>query len=157
MSRFLVISAVFTFYVTVSLVKAQRGDLPVNQACLGCLCEAISGCDLNKKCSGDVCGPFQMTWPYWADGGKPTINKESPDSPTAYANCANDPYCAALAVQGYMSKYQQDCNGDGKIDCDDFAAIHKIGGYGCRGVVLPDPYNSRYQQCKKIVGGATQG
>lgn len=25
----------------------------------------------------------------------------------------------------------QDCNQDGVIDCMDYAAIHKLGGYGC--------------------------
>lgn len=45
----------------------------------------------------------------------------------------------------------QDCNGDGILDCDDFSAIHKLGGYGCRGVALPEDYKARYQQCKTIV------
>lgn len=48
-----------------------------------------------------------MTWAYWADGGKPTINQQNPDEPGAYGACANDPYCSALAVQGYMQKFQQ--------------------------------------------------
>jgi hypothetical protein len=26
-----------------------------------------------------------------------------------------------------MNKWQRDCNGDGVIDCTDFAAIHKLG------------------------------
>lgn len=57
--------------------------------------------------TGDVCGPFRITWAYWADSGKPTIGGESPESATAYGNCAKDTYCSALAVQGYMSKFQQ--------------------------------------------------
>lgn len=48
--------------------------------------------------------------------------------------------------------FLQDCNGDGKLDCDDFAAIHVLGGYGCRGVPLPNDYLARYQQCKTIIG-----
>ncbi|ENN71209.1 lysozyme [Dendroctonus ponderosae] len=128
-------------------------DLPVTQQCLGCICEAISGCNTTNICSGDVCGPFRITWAYWADAGKPTVAGESPESATAYAHCAGDTYCSALCVQGYMSKFQQDCNGDAKIDCDDFAAIHKYGGYGCQGP-LPEPYGQRYRQCKSIVGSA---
>ncbi|CAH1108297.1 unnamed protein product [Psylliodes chrysocephalus] len=127
-------------------------ELPVNQACLGCICEAISACNTTSICSGDVCGPFRITWAYWADAGKPTVRQQSPEETTAYANCAGDTYCAALAVQGYMRRFQQDCNGDNKIDCDDFATIHKIGGYGCKGVALPEPYGQRYRQCKEIVG-----
>lgn len=81
--------------------------LPVTQACLGCICEAASGCDTTQKCGGDVCGPFRITWAYWADAGKPTVNNEKNDTPTAYSNCASDTFCAALAVQGYMQKFQQ--------------------------------------------------
>lgn len=129
-----------------------QSDLPVTQQCLGCICEAISGCNTTNTCTGDVCGPFRITWAYWADSGKPTVNGESPEAAGAYGNCAGDTYCAALSVQGYMNKFQQDCNGDGKIDCDDFATIHKLGGYGCKGAQLPEPYGERYRQCKKIVG-----
>lgn len=88
------------------MVSGQT-DLPVTQACLGCICEAISGCNTTQVCSGDVCGPFRITWAYWSDAGKPTVNNEAPDSQTAYKNCVVDTYCAALAVQGYMQKYQQ--------------------------------------------------
>ncbi|CAH1972053.1 unnamed protein product [Acanthoscelides obtectus] len=137
-------------YFTITLVMSQ--DLPVNQQCLGCICEGISACNTSSTCDGDVCGPFKITWAYWADAGKPTVGGESPEAATAYAHCASDTYCSALAVQGYMSKFQQDCNGDGKIDCDDFAAIHKFGGYGCKGQTLPEPFSSRYHQCKQIVG-----
>ncbi|XP_063904459.1 lysozyme-like [Zophobas morio] len=128
-------------------------NLPVNQQCLGCICEAISSCDTSDGCSGNVCGPFRITWAYWADAGKPTVNNESPEAASAYANCARDTYCSALAVQGYMNKFQQDCNGDGKIDCDDFVTIHKLGGYGCKGGVITGIYQQRYQQCKALVGG----
>lgn len=83
-----------------------QNDLPVTQQCLGCLCEANSGCTINEPCTGDVCGPFRITWAYWADAGKPTVNNEAPDSPQAYAHCAVDTYCSALAVQGYMAKFQ---------------------------------------------------
>ncbi|KYB26179.1 lysozyme [Tribolium castaneum] len=130
-----------------------QSDLPVTQQCLGCICEAISSCDTSGSCAGDVCGPFRITWAYWSDAGKPTVGGESPEAVTAYSNCARDTYCSALAVQGYMHKFQQDCNNDGKIDCDDFALIHKLGGYGCKGAAFPGVYGERYLQCKAIVGG----
>lgn len=50
----------------------------------------------------------------------------------------------------FLTCHLQDCNNDGKIDCDDFAAIHKLGGYGCKGG-LPGVYGQRYQQCKSLV------
>lgn len=39
--------------------------------------------------------------------------------------------CAEAAVRGYMAKWASDCNGDGKVDCLDYAAIHKVsvGGF----------------------------
>ena len=54
----------------------------IDQICLGCICEAVSGCNTTTKCEGDICGPFHMTWGYWADGGKPTLNGELNTSPT---------------------------------------------------------------------------
>lgn len=65
---------------------------------------------------------------------------------TAYPNCVNEPYCAARAIQGYMKKYGQDCTGDGVINCYDYAAIHKFGGYGCRNE-LPVAYSRVLSEC----------
>lgn len=119
---------------------------PVTDICLGCICEAISNCNRTLTCVGDVCGLFRITWAYWSDGGKPTQNSESPDTQLAYPNCVNEPFCAARAVQGYMHKFGQDCNGDGVINCYDFAAIHKYGGYGCN-QPLPEWYQSKFDSC----------
>jgi len=66
--------------------------------------------------------------------------------PLAYANCVNDPYCAANTIQNYMTKFGQDCNDDGTIDCYDFAAIHKLGGYGCKGE-LSYQYQTQLTNC----------
>ena len=68
--------------------------------------------------SGAYCGPYLLSWAYWSDGGQPGGD---------YATCANNKGCAQQAVQGYMNKWERDCNGDGLIDCTDFAAIHKLG------------------------------
>lgn len=80
---------------------------PVTDICLGCICEASSGCDRSLQCNGDVCGMFRITWAYWADAGKPTQQNEAPDAKAAYSNCVTEPYCAARTVQGYMTKYGQ--------------------------------------------------
>ncbi|XP_055319149.1 lysozyme 3-like [Sitodiplosis mosellana] len=126
--------------------QQQGQDQPVTQTCLGCICEAISNCNRTAICNGDVCGLFRLTWGYWSDAGKPTIAGESPTAESAYANCANDPFCAASAVQGYMQRFGQDCNGDGRIDCYDHALIHYRGGYGCKGD-LPEKYSGVFNQC----------
>nr|XP_032293333.1 lysozyme isoform X3 [Drosophila virilis] len=127
-----------------ALIQAQ--DKLVNQVCLGCLCEAVSGCNQTRACGGGACGLFHITRAYWADGGKLTLNNESPQSEEAFANCVNDPYCAANTIQNYMTKFGQDCNGDGGIDCYDYAAIHKLGGYGCKGE-LSYQYQSALDKC----------
>lgn len=57
-------------------------ESPVTQTCLGCICEAISGCNRTSTCAGDVCGLFRITWAYWSDAGKPTVAGEPPSSET---------------------------------------------------------------------------
>lgn len=64
------------------IVLAKNNSLPVTDVCLGCICEAASGCDRSLGCAGEVCGLFRITWPYWSDSGKPTQQGETPDSPT---------------------------------------------------------------------------
>lgn len=98
-----------------------------------CLRQASSGCKSNIRChntgSGQYfCGPYQISWAYWADAGKPGSNGFSND----FENCLVDRNCAEAAVRGYMSKYGNvDCIGpndipDSEISCFDYAAIHKL-------------------------------
>ncbi|XP_014272957.1 lysozyme [Halyomorpha halys] len=108
---------------------------PVSELCLGCICEASSNCDRTLGCEGGLCGLFKMTKPYWIDANKPTIPLDSPAADGAFERCSTDSVCAAEAVKNYMAKFAQDCNNDGKIDCFDYAAIHRLGGYGCQGQV----------------------
>lgn len=56
-------------------------SLPVTDVCLGCICEASSGCNRTLQCNGEVCGLFRITWAYWSDAGKPTQSGETPDTP----------------------------------------------------------------------------
>ncbi|XP_055535877.1 lysozyme-like [Wyeomyia smithii] len=134
------------------LVNTQYEETPVTEVCLRCICDASSGCDPSVRCTGDACGMFRITWAYWADAGKPVLQGDAPESQGAYANCANDALCAARTVQGYMRKFGQDCNGDGIIDCLDHAAIHKLGGYGCKSAV-PVAYQSKIDQCIHYAAG----
>ncbi|VVC30740.1 EF-Hand 1, calcium-binding site,Destabilase [Cinara cedri] len=118
----------------------------ITESCLGCICEAISSCDLNQTCSGDVCGPFRITWAYWSDSGSPVLQGESPQDQLAYPRCTNDPTCAKKATINYLTRFAQDCNGDGIIDCLDYASIHKLGGYGCSGP-LDNEYKTKFSSC----------
>jgi len=144
---FVAVCAVLFVHGDVShLNTADDEAKPVTDVCLGCICEAISGCNNTLQCNGDVCGLFRITWAYWSDAGKPTVGNEPASSDTAYSNCVIEPYCAANAVQGYMKKFGQDCNSDGKINCHDHASIHILGGYGCKGD-LPHRYGKTFEQC----------
>ncbi|XP_059475804.1 lysozyme-like [Neocloeon triangulifer] len=137
----------FALALFAPLTAAQQGATgPLSVECLGCICEAISNCNRTLTCSGDVCGLFRITWAYWSDAGKPVLQGDNPSADGAYGRCTVDPYCAALTVQQYMTKYSQDCNRDGSVDCTDFARIHKLGGYGC-GAPLDPIYEQKYTTC----------
>ncbi|XP_017836514.1 lysozyme [Drosophila busckii] len=143
----------FAFAAAPALVQSQGYvlDKPVTELCLTCICEAISGCNATAICTNPIkgaCGIFRITWAYWVDAGKLTINNEKPDSQRAFINCANDPHCAADTVQNYMKKFNQDCNEDGEMDCLDYARIHKLGAYGCGlDKDMPYSYQSTFDEC----------
>lgn len=40
----------------------------------------------------------------------------------------------------------QDCNGDGQVDCYDYAALHRLGGYGCR-ANLDQAFRDKFHNC----------
>lgn len=89
--------------------------------------QASSGCKTNIRCHNTgagqyYCGPYQVSWAYWADAGKPGYTGFSND----FENCLVERNCAEATVRGYMAKWAADCNGDGRIDCLDYAAIHKV-------------------------------
>ncbi|KAF6206301.1 hypothetical protein GE061_017531, partial [Apolygus lucorum] len=43
-----------------------------------------------------------------------------------------------------------DCNNDGSINCWDYAAIHKLGGYNCRTAIDP-VYWAKFTNCQQQV------
>ncbi|XP_068085863.1 lysozyme, partial [Anabrus simplex] len=103
----------------------------LHQACLRCLCKASSGCNLNQGCDGGYCGPFSISRIYWADAGRPVLPDDDPDRRESFQDCARVYGCAKRVVKAYMAKYAKDCNGDGSINCDDYAMIHHNGGFSC--------------------------
>ncbi|XP_011505724.1 PREDICTED: lysozyme 2-like [Ceratosolen solmsi marchali] len=121
----------------------------VSRECLGCICEAASGCNTTLGCTGDICGAFHITWGYWADAGKPTLPGVSNTDLNAYSSCANNVQCAGLIVEGYMKKYAKDCDNDGVINCNDYVRIHYLGASGCSGA-LESKYENAYNNCQQI-------
>ncbi|XP_054267857.1 lysozyme-like [Macrosteles quadrilineatus] len=151
MALWKVTSALLVVALGIFTVQGQLKVEPVTEICLGCICEAVSNCNRSLQCTGDVCGIFRITWAYWADAGKPLLTpQEDVNAADAYTRCVNDPPCAGKTVTGYMNKFAQDCNGDGVVNCYDYAAIHRQGGYGCRSP-LDAQYQDKFQNCLKQV------
>ncbi|KAI1304085.1 Lysozyme [Halotydeus destructor] len=54
-----------------------------------------------------------------------------------------------------MTKWTRDCNGDGVVDCDDFAAIHKLGPHMCREEsVTSTDYWKAFDKCSAATTGS---
>ncbi|CAG0915446.1 unnamed protein product [Notodromas monacha] len=125
----------------------------ISDECIGCICEGSTSCDLSVKCTGGgyLCGPLLISRAYWTDGGQPVLKGNNKNQNGAFENCVQDPYCAAQTMRGYMSKFKQDCNGDGKIDCVDFAMIHKSGGYSCSTPIQETEYFKKFLSCKNLL------
>ncbi len=65
-----------------------------------------------------------------------------------YEECMNDIECSIETVNNYMKKWGRDCDGDGRISCDDYAKIHKAGSYECNSTWISDtPFWSKYKDC----------
>ncbi|GFS54220.1 lysozyme [Trichonephila inaurata madagascariensis] len=76
-----VLGLVSCFALVASQGFAPAGQIP--EACFNCMCEASTDCDLNAECisSGPgkyYCGPYQISYEYWRDAGKPGENPDDP-------------------------------------------------------------------------------
>ncbi|KAG7158299.1 Lysozyme 1-like [Homarus americanus] len=131
------------------MVTLAYGTLDEN--CLGCLCQASTGCQNIGGCPRGYCGPFLISRAYWIDAGKPVFSNHAhnPDAPGAFESCAADLACAADIVRAYMAKYgNQDCNGDGFVSCTDFVKIHKLGRNACGNHLQQGEFVSAYENCR---------
>ncbi|GFR02837.1 lysozyme [Trichonephila clavata] len=143
-----VLSLVGCFALVTSQGFAPAGQ--ISEACFNCMCEASTDCDLNAECisSGPgkyYCGPYQISYEYWRDAGKPG---ENPDDPLDFEKCLNSKPCAEATIRGYMQEYAADCDGDQDIDCYDWARIHKSGAQGCNGTwIINTDYWAKFKQC----------
>lgn len=122
-------------------------DVPVPEYCLGCICRAASGCDTQTQCEGGACGPYRITKEYWIDSGNLTYNDHSPKEHESYVKCVTNFYCSVQTIQNYMKIFKKDCDRDGKILCDDFAAVHVLGASQCH-KKWPKNYKKRFDECK---------
>lgn len=123
---------------TVRLMKNQS----LTTECLDCICDAVSGCNtsVNNCGSGTVCGPFAISQAYWKDGRKPGAS---------WTACTRTKECSSVTMKNYMEKYKKDCNGDGVINCEDYAAIHRRGPRACSNKdLLKDHYWNKFLSCR---------
>ncbi|XP_055383329.1 invertebrate-type lysozyme 3-like [Condylostylus longicornis] len=127
----------------------KKSELPpVSQQCMGCICEAMSGCGLDMaSCRKDVCGPYRITKGYWADAYQVP---EPTNDLAEYERCAKDLFCSFNMVQEHMRKYRKDCNGDNVVNCVDFLAIHYLGRMDCEQFFRKNdehPYVKTLEKC----------
>ncbi|XP_059475803.1 lysozyme-like [Neocloeon triangulifer] len=148
MFRVIVFVAVFAIFAA-SLELPNTGfEAEMSIECLGCVCEATTRCNLNYNCTQGLCGPMLISEPYWFDAGRPVIDGDNTNWSGAFHRCVTDPVCAGATVRKYMAKYRQDCNGDGRIDCDDFGRLHYYGGYKCQKRIEGTQYWRQFMECR---------
>ena len=70
---------------------------------------------------------------------------------SAYQKCSMDVKCASRIIRSYMTAFAQDCNGDGLVTCDDYAMIHKSGGWSCTNNIQSTEYWQIYSDCKSLI------
>lgn len=88
------------------MIVKSADDLLITP-CWRCICEASTDCNTTIGCQQGFCGPMKLSWTYWKDSGKPTVNNEDPEKEEAYMNCANDIYCSIISVQRYTHGFAQ--------------------------------------------------
>lgn len=134
----------------------------ISNDCLECICDASSNCDTSVQCISkqrekNRCGLYMISWNQFQDSdisltslmSSPlgSSNDESANE-RLYYDCTTDKLCAERLIHLYIEKYQKDCNGDGKIDCRDIAAIHRVGPDNCNsGKFLSSQYWKDFSIC----------
>ncbi|CAB4067976.1 unnamed protein product [Lepeophtheirus salmonis] len=135
------------------IYSCNAENSPISDNCLGCICEGSSGCTPAAGCSSGNkrCGPFRLTKEYWISSGSCVTNGDDPTSALAFENCANDIRCASLTIRSYINRFQQDCNGDLNETCDDYAMIHKSGGFNCERCISGTKFWRGFSSCRRDV------
>ena len=79
----------------------------ISGECMNCLCQTMSHCVVDDKCTGAACGPFRINREYWAASGKPVIHYGVCDIDNEYNKCVKNWGCSVRSVLGYLSRFQQ--------------------------------------------------
>ncbi|XP_071539968.1 lysozyme 2-like isoform X2 [Panulirus ornatus] len=130
-----------------ALIVMVNGAVPSN--CLGCICHASTGCNRNEQChhsNSYFCGPFLISYNYWATAGRPLNTYTNADTRGAFEDCVLNLDCASKTINLFMEKEGKDCDGDGQLTCEDYVRIHKYGPNGC-GQPLTGKFGELYYEC----------
>ncbi|XP_076061491.1 lysozyme-like isoform X2 [Oratosquilla oratoria] len=131
--------------LVVTLVCAEY---TISDQCLDCICQACTQCDTSFNCTKEHCGPFLISYDYWVDSKRPVLLHDVPENEGAFQACVTDMPCAAETIENYVRKYDNDCNGDGVVDCIDYAYAHRMGPSGCH---MTPPDNLYFRSIKKCI------
>ena len=108
----------------------------ISNRCLRCICFVESGCNANIHCGdgGASCGPYQIQYNYWNEGGR---------HGGSYRSCVSNFGCAESTIKGYMGRYATRSRLGYNPTCKDYARIHNGGPNGYK-------YGSTLGYWKKI-------
>lgn len=150
-------------------VKGLNESSRIASECLECICDASSNCDTTVQCISkqrekNRCGPYMISWNQYQESDisltslisiPPGISEETMDE-KIYYECTTDRTCAEKLIHLYIEKHQKDCNRDGKIDCYDIAAIHRVGPENCNSSkFLASQYWKDFNICYSTDGPTT--
>mgnify|MGYP002804149502 FL=1 len=94
----------------------------ISSKCLSCICHVESGC-AHVPCSdgGASCGPYQIRFAYWIDGGC---------QGGKWRGCVETFGCAENTIKAYMRRHARREILGYKPTCKDYARIHNGGPSG---------------------------
>lgn len=132
--------------------------------CLDCICDASSNCIESVQCISQQreknrCGLYMISWNQFKESDislTTSLNSASSSNQKnaqdyeekLYYECTTDKDCAEKLIHLYIEKHLKDCNNDGKVDCHDIAAIHRVGPEQCNsGKFLISQYWKDFNTC----------
>ncbi|KAL3272420.1 hypothetical protein HHI36_013902 [Cryptolaemus montrouzieri] len=145
-----------TFMLILSVVVGVQGTLDFQ--CYRCICELVTNCK-EKPCThvrcneiksnnfDCACGPFMITPPYWMEAMKPSLDGNNGTDEMKFKKCVESIPCSRLAVQYYLEKKAEDCDGNNIIDCNDYVLIHNFGAQACLSKRLDEQKQMKFDKC----------
>merc|ERR1711962_650671 len=114
-----------TLLLVLSVPLLACGQGVVREACLECICQGSTvGCNATLQCTAEgQCNFDSVHEQHWKDLGS---------RGGSFDACWSDPECSRNTNFVKLSKFNEDCDGDGKVTCADFFASHLSGKGDCK-------------------------